>query len=146
MNPVIDSILQQISVALNSELTQEQDHAWLIPSAAPELLLTMMWNEEEQHDELILSLALGRIDDTQPSPLAVELLAANLGMAVMSGPKLSYSPSSRLITLIDSVVCRYGDEVAIGELAASLVTVGADIRQKILEVGHRLFNDYQEDK
>ncbi|MCT4700499.1 type III secretion system chaperone [Enterobacteriaceae bacterium H20N1] len=145
MNPVIDSILQQISVALNSELTREEDHAWIIPSAAPELLLTLIWNEDGPQDELIISLAIGRVDDTQPSPLAMELLTANLGMAVLNGPRLGYSPSSQLITLLDSVACRYGDEVALGEMVASLVAAGVNIRQKVLEVGYRLFSDYPEE-
>ncbi|KML17764.1 hypothetical protein VL10_23975 [Leclercia adecarboxylata] len=144
MNSVIDSILRQIAVALNSELTLEEDHAWLVPSATPELLLTLVWDEEGHHDELTFSLALGRIDAEQSTSLAIELLTANLGMAVMNGPKLSYSPSTHQITLLESVICRYGDEVFIGEMATLLVSAGAAIREKLLASGHSLVSFNQE--
>lgn len=140
MNSVIEQSLQQISVALNSELTLEADHAWLIPAQAQGMLLTLVWADEE-NDDLTLSLALGTVDENTPPQLAVDMLTANLALAVRNGPKLSYSPSTHLVMLLDTLPCHPDDIVGLGDTVSHFVTLGAEIREQFSQQGYTLHID-----
>lgn len=137
MNSVIEQSLQQISFALNSELNLEADHAWLIPAQAPELILTLLWPDEESH-ELTLSLALGTFNERAHNQLAVDMLSANLGLAVQRGPKLSYSPGSGLLIMLDTVPCHHTQIVGLGEVVNLFVTYGNEVRDRFCQQGYNL--------
>lgn len=140
MNYVIEQSLQQISVALNSELNIEADHAWLIPAQAQEMLLTLVWADEE-NDDLTLSLALGTVDETTPPQLVVDMLTANLSLAAHRGPKLSYSPSTHLVMLLDTLPCHPDEIVELGNTVNHFVTLGAEIREQFCQQGYTLHID-----
>jgi len=140
MNFVIEQCLHQISVTLNSELNIEEHNAWLVPAESPNLILTMLWLDEEK-DELTLSLTLGTFDEHAHKQLAVELLTANLGLAVYRGPKLSYSPGSRFLTMLDSLLCHPNTIVETGEAVADFVRYGIEICEKMNEQGYNLHID-----
>ncbi|MGL5968961.1 MAG: type III secretion system chaperone [Kluyvera sp.] len=140
MNSVIQQSLQQISVALNSELNLEADHAWLVPAQAQDLILTLLWRDEER-DDLTLSLALGTVDERTPPQLAVDMLATNLALAVHRGPRLSYSPSTHLLILLDTLPCHLDETVALGQAVNNFVTFGAQIREQFCQQGYNLHID-----
>ncbi|EOZ9391073.1 type III secretion system chaperone [Enterobacter cancerogenus] len=140
MNSVIQQSLQQISVALNSELNIEDDHAWLVPAQAQELVLTLLWPDEER-DDLTLSLALGTVNEATPPQLAIDMLSANLALAIHRGPRLSYSPSTHLLILLDTLPCHPEEIVALGQAVNNFVTFGAEIREQFCQKGYSMIID-----
>jgi hypothetical protein len=137
MNPIIEQSLQQISMTLNSDIHMEDNHAWLIPSTMPEVILTILWTDDEA-THLTFSLALGSFDEATHTQLAVNMLAANLGMAVHRGPKLSYSPGSGLLTMLDTLPCHPDEIVGLGDAAESYVKFGYEVREQYLQQGFNL--------
>ncbi|MEA1063774.1 type III secretion system chaperone [Apirhabdus apintestini] len=142
MTPTIESIIKHIAVALNSELTWAEDHAWLIPSQQPATLLTLIW--EEETDELILSLSLGTLDERFPPELVMEILESNRIMALGHGPKFSCSPESRMLLLLDTIHVYDGAETLAGELADNLVDIASEVCQRFTALGHHLHTPFQE--
>ncbi|HEY3591029.1 MAG TPA: hypothetical protein VGL07_13310 [Buttiauxella sp.] len=140
MKEEISTFLQQISSELNSDITINENHAWIIPASSPALLLTVTWDrgEKESGYEFTFSLALGEYRETIPSSLLLELLASNIAMSIMQGPKLCYSPGANLLTLTDTLACRPGDEVYIGEAAEKMVSLGWNIHENISTTGTKL--------
>lgn len=137
MKEEISSFLNQISIELNCDLTTTEDHAWVVPSSAPEQLLTITWarSEEQQSYEFTFSLALGEYSELLPPTLLLDLMTSNMAMAILNGPKLSYSPKSNLLVLMDSLKCGPGDEVFIGEATDQFVAVGKQICEQIKATG-----------
>jgi len=137
MNIEATSFLNQIAIELNSDITINEDHAWLIPAQLPNHLLTITWlkNRENEQYEFTFSLALGEYSENIPSELILNLLTTNISMAILHGPKLSYSPKSNLLTLMDSFSSVAGNEVHIGEIAANFVLLGKEMHEQIAKQG-----------
>ncbi len=109
MNTVIENSLRNISIELNSDLNTTDKFAYIILQHHQNLLLTFTWPDNDSNDgndndeNLTLLLSLGYLNK-QVSPTEIfDMLQVNLPMAITYGPKLTYSPTSNLVTLIDSI-------------------------------------------
>lgn len=136
MNHNLETFLHHISIVLHSEMTIEEDHAWIVPAENPELLLTLVWGDE--NEDIIYSLSLGEFNEHLPHKLALDCLQTNLLMATKQGPRLTYSSESKMITLVDAINFNNTTEDTLGNFTLEFVKFGAEIRNKIEEIGYRI--------
>ncbi|MGG4608833.1 hypothetical protein [Providencia sp. Me31A] len=131
MNTLIENSLRNLSIEFNSELNISDKFAYIILPHHHNLLLTLIWEDNEDNDEnLTLILSLGYLNKQISSTEIFDMLEVNLPMAINYGPKLTYSPTSNLVTLIDSI-----NYVEI---------TSSDIREKILpfiQIGEEIYNN-----
>lgn len=132
MNILIENSLRNISIEFNSELNTSDKLAYITLPHHQNLLLTLTWddNEDNGDENLTLILSLGYLNKQISSTEIFDILQVNLPMAINYGPKLTYSPTSNLVTLIDNI--NYV------ELTSS------DIREKILpfiQLGEEIHNN-----
>ncbi|CAI1011834.1 type III secretion system chaperone [Serratia quinivorans] len=137
-NANIDYALQQIARALHTEIVLSDDHAWLIPVQAPETLLTLTWLQQENISILIFSLSLGGFDQHLPASLAMNMLTINLELAVHRAPKLNYSPTTKMITLLESLPIYSPENMDIDDLVRGFVAIGNQIRIRFHDMGYPL--------
>lgn len=104
MDRVIENSLRKISIELNSDLNTTEEFAYINLQHHKNLLLTLTWeNSKSDDDNLTLMLSLGYLSKQISSPDIFDMLQINLPMAINYGPKLTYSPTSNLVALIDSI-------------------------------------------
>ncbi|ENN8378791.1 hypothetical protein ACAX46_004259 [Providencia rettgeri] len=130
MNELIENSLRNISIEFNSELNTSDKFAYIILPHHQNLLLTFTWENNDDDKNLTLILSLGYLNKQISSTEIFDMLEVNLPMAINYGPKLTYSPTSNLVTLIDSI-----NYVEI---------TSSDIREKIfpfIQIGEEIHNN-----
>lgn len=116
--------------------------AWFIPENCS-LPLTLTWDSNEEHG-LTLTLALGKPARDMDQRVLLELMTVNMMMAAVHGPRFSYSRSTEMITLINTLsvaILREQNVYHVKQAIDNIILKGEEVRIHMESNGVKLSSE-----